>query len=59
MGGALDYREDDLGIFDSYHDNYSNLNDVERSLLYYISGYVTFKGNIPSDIILADANIQI
>ena len=38
------------------YDNALNLNDVERPSFDYISGYVTFKENIPSDAKIHHAN---
>ena len=50
----LEDRDEDLELLDDCFNEASNLSDSERSSLYYISGYITFKQqlhlNVPAYI---------
>ena len=57
--GSLDDRDEDLDSLDSCFENSSKLNEVERSALYYICGYVTFKEKLPSTVPSNDNGIDL
>ena len=40
-------RDEDLELLDNCFEEASNLSGAERSTVYYICGYVTFKENMP------------
>ena len=45
--GNLQDKDDDLELLDNCFSEASNLLESERSTVYYICGYVSFKENLP------------
>ena len=45
---SLEDRDEDIDLLDSCFAMATDLNDEERSSVYYISGYITFKEDMPS-----------
>ena len=57
--GSFDDRDEDLDSLDSCFENSSKLNEVERSALYYICGYITFKEKLPPTVPSNDNDIDL
>ena len=45
---SLDDRDEDIELLDSWFSKASDLTEAQRTSLYYICGYVTFKEDINS-----------
>ena len=54
--GNLDDKDDDLELLDVCFSEASNLSESERSALYYICGYVTFKENLEGSNDVLESN---
>ena len=54
--GDLDDKDEDIEILDECFSEASNLSESERSPLYFICGYVTFKENLEGSEVVHHPN---